>query len=371
MIKTKNNINEEALSVINPLNNAGLAITTGGGKTLIGLKHFQNLIYKNKNLFTPKALVVAPKKSIINSWKDEAEKFDLDFILEHITFTTYLSLNKKNPHDYDVIYLDECHSLLYKHEIFLKKYENIIIGLTGTPPKSIYSEKGKLVNKYCPIVYSYITDEAVNDKILNDYKIYVHLLELEDINTINVKVGNRQWKTSEQKQYNYWTNKYIEADNPKSRQIASIMRMKAMQTFPSKEQYAKLMLNESKNKCILFANEQLQADKLCKYSYHSKNPDSELNLNNFKEGKINKLSCVLQLSEGVNIPNLKEGIIMHAYGNNRKSAQRIGRLLRLNPDDKAIIHILCYKSTIDEKWIKDALSELNQDKISYYDPYEF
>ena len=44
-----------------------------------------------------------------------------------------------------------------------------IIGLTGTPPKFSNSEKGIMVNRYCPIVYKYITDSAVEDKILNDY----------------------------------------------------------------------------------------------------------------------------------------------------------------------------------------------------------
>ena len=83
----------------------------------------------------------------------------------------------------------------------------------------------------------------------------------------------------------------------------------------------------------------------------------------YKKGKINKLSCVLQLNEGVNIPGLKQGIIMHAYGNERKASQRIGRLLRLNPDDKAIVHILCYVNTVDEKWVKDALEDFNQNKI--------
>ena len=83
----------------------------------------------------------------------------------------------------------------------------------------------------------------------------------------------------------------------------------------------------------------------------------------FKDGKINKLSCVLQLNEGVNIPGLKQGIIMHAYGNERKDSQRIGRLLRLNPDDKAIVHILCYIGTVDEKWVKEALEDFDQSKI--------
>jgi superfamily II DNA or RNA helicase len=41
---------------------------------------------------------------------------------------------------------------------------------------------------------------------------------------------------------------------------------------------------------------------------------------------------VVQLSEGISIPNLRVGIIWHAFGSERKAAQRIGRLLRLNPD---------------------------------------
>ena len=40
-----------------------------------------------------------------------------------------------------------------------------------------------------------------------------------------------------------------------------------------------------------------------------------------------------------------------------------GRLLRLNPDDKAIVHILCYKDTIDEKWVIEALENFDQAKI--------
>ena len=59
---------------------------------------------------------------------------------------------------------------------------------------------------------------------------------------------------------------------------------------------------------------------------------------------------------------------MHAYGNERKSAQRIGRLLRLNPDDMAVCHILCYQHTIDEVWVSKSLSSFHQDKIKYYYP---
>ena len=59
---------------------------------------------------------------------------------------------------------------------------------------------------------------------------------------------------------------------------------------------------------------------------------------------------------------------MHAYGNERKTSQRIGRLLRLSPHEKATCHILCYANTIDVKWVNSALSTFDQDKIKYYNP---
>jgi len=376
-MKTKDTIGEEALSSLSHYERAGVGISMGVGKTLIALKHLLK-IYNHLNktptfdndIYNVKALVVAPKKSIFKSWIDDAEKFNLKFLLDHITFSTYRSLVKQNL-NYDVVYLDECHSLLNTHNPWLKIFKGKIIGLTGTPPKNKYSVKGKMVEKYCPIVYSYITDEAINDKILNDYEITVHFLEMDGDNTMRKSSKNRTWYTSEIKSYDYWTNRYNQSETGKQRQISSVMRMKDMQAYPSKAVYAKKLLDQSIEKCILFANYQEQADNLCEHSYHSNNPDSDKNFEMFVKGDINKLSCVLQLSEGVNIPGLKEGIIMHAYGNNRKSSQRIGRLLRLNTDDKAIVHILCYKNTVDVKWVKDALENLDQSKINWYDPDEF
>jgi superfamily II DNA or RNA helicase len=143
--------------------------------------------------------------------------------------------------------------------------------------------------------------------------------------------------------------------------------MKAMMEYPSKEKYTKLLSNSISSKCIIFANTQEQADELCAHSYHSSNSESDDNLEMFKSGQINKLSCVLQLSEGINIPNLKQGIILHAYGNERKANQRIGRMLRLSPDETAVIHILCYMDTIDEKWVTEAISNLDQSKIEWKD----
>ena len=360
----RNEIQEEALNTALRFARAGLGVSMGVGKTLIGLHYLENF-WKNGTM--KRALVVAPKLSIFQSWKDDAIKFDIDKdMMEKLVFTTYLSLSKQHPDDYDIVVLDECHSLLPTHKGFLEPFKGRILGLTGTPPRYANSQKGELVKRYCPMAFMYITDDAVDDGILNDYRIIVHKMGLSKENNFRVQLRKGgEFYTSEQKNYDYWSERLMFANSKKEEQIASVMRMRAMMSFKSKEVYTRLLLGEIKDKCIVFCNTQDQADSLCRYSYHSGNPKSEENLDAFKHNRINQLSCVLQLNEGVNIPNLRAGIIMHAYGNERKSSQRIGRLLRLNPDDTAIVHILCYKSTIDQKWVHEALKDLDPSKINH------
>lgn len=355
----KSKVQEQALTELNKHNRGTIALSMGVGKTLLGLKH---MVDNYTDVF--KALVVAPKLSIFDSWKDDAEKFNLSYLLEHVDFTTYLSINKQNL-DYDILYLDECHNLLESHDLWLSKFKGKIVGLTGTPPKHASSEKGKMVNTYCPVVYTYIIDKAIEDKILNDYRITVHTLSLDTNKTMLVKTKNKSWYTSELNNYRYWTDRVMNASNGKEKQIVSVMRMKAIMDYPSKEILAKKLIDSSNDKTLVFGNTQLQADRLCKYSYHSGNLQSEENLQLFKEDKISLLSCVLQLNEGVNIPNLKHGIILHSYGNERKLRQRLGRMCRLNPDDTAIVDILCYKDTVDEIWVTQALEDLDQTKINW------
>lgn len=358
---TKDDIQEAALDALRKVKRGTVNLSVGTGKTLVGLKHMQENL-KPKSKF----LVVAPKRSIFQSWKDDAEKFNLHHLLDKITFSTYISLITQDL-DYDVVYLDEAHSILPSHISWLNDYKGTIIGLTGTPPKYSTSERGRIFNKFCPVVYTYVTDDAVDDKILNDYLIYVHKLKLSKARTMIAGKPPKTWMTSEQESYNYWSKRVLNASSPKEKQMMSIMRMKQIMSFPTKEKYVKKLLDTINDKLIIFANTQEQADSFGIASYHSNNPESEENLERFKKGDILDLACVLQLSEGVNIPNLRSGIIMHAYGNERKSSQRIGRLMRLIPDDQAVIHILCYMDTVDEVWVKQALEGYNQDKVKWID----
>jgi superfamily II DNA or RNA helicase len=88
-------IQQEALDMAIKHKRCGLGISMGVGKTLIGLKYIDHFRKDNK----PRVLVVAPKLSIFESWKDDSIKFGID--VDDLQFTTYLSLNKFNPNDYD------------------------------------------------------------------------------------------------------------------------------------------------------------------------------------------------------------------------------------------------------------------------------
>lgn len=361
MSDLKSNVQQEALKEIAKYKRATVVMSMGLGKTLLGLLDMAARFNEFSTF-----LVVAPKKSIYTSWIDDAKKFNLEFLIDHIKFTTYLSLPKQSV-NYQKVYLDECHNLLNSHSEWLKQYKGDILGLTGTPPTYKDKEKSEMIETYCPIVFSKDLNFAVDNKILNDYKIFIHYLDLDTAK--NTKFGKGY--ASEEVIYKFWSNKLADAiNNPKQNKLMiqnlSIMRMRALQSFDSKTNYAKKILYKSSDKTIVFANTKKQADSICKTSYYSGKPNAERNLVDFKLGNVLQLSCVLQLNEGITIPDLKRGIILHSYANNRKSSQRIGRLLRLNPNDTSNIHILCYRNTVDESWVTSALSSFDPNKIYSY-----
>jgi|TARA_R110000744_G_scaffold48490_3_gene105909 superfamily II DNA or RNA helicase len=359
---TREEVQKKALDIAIKNKRVGLGISMGVGKTRIAIQHLQH--YYNSLI---EVLVVIPKHSVTQSWIDELNKLNLQDLVKHITFTTYLSINKHNPNEYDIVYLDECHSLLPNHEPFLSNFNGKILGLTGTPPEGF--DKSMMVKKYCPIKYNFTVDEATDARILNNYNIIVHELLLSQTPSLKkMKKDGGHWYTTELKDYEYVSKRLSNAVTPEQRQFAAIFRMRALMDYTTKELYAKKLEKSMDTKCLIFANTQKQADKICKHSYHSGNKKSDENLELFSDGRIDRLSCVLQLSEGISIPDLKQGIIMHAYGNERKSSQRIGRLLRLNPTETAVCHILCYKGTQDEVWVGRALKDFDKSKIKYYNP---
>jgi superfamily II DNA or RNA helicase len=342
-------------------NRSTLAISMGVGKTLVAIKYLDYCL----NVLKLKKFLVTIPLPAKKTWLAEASKHGYDHLLSYITFTTYRSL-VKNSTDYDVLILDEVHNIKYSHDVWLSLFGGKILGLTGTPPTHPKNEKFIMIAKYCPLRYTYLTEEAVSDKILNNYNIYVHLLDLDKRKNKLIKSKTAQWYTSEEDSYMYWSGRILISEGLEKHKF-SIMRMKSLMDNKSKEDYASKLFRSQTEKTILFCNSKEQASRLYPYSYYSGNPKSKENLELFNSGVIDKITCIHQLSESINIKDLKVGIIMHAYGNEKKTSQRIGRLLRLLPEDEATIHILCYKDTVDQEWTNKSLEMFNKEKIKYID----
>ena len=369
----KQALQDHILAVIQPHRLAGVAVAMGVGKTLIGLRDMARLIAAGPpaNSGTTPFLVAAPTQAILDAWPQEARKFGLAHLLDAITFTTYRSLHKAlTQGHYQKLYLDECHALKDSHEPGLKahvKRKQRILGLTGTPPAQPGSEKGRLVATYCPMRVDYTTDEAVLAGLLNDYRLVVHRLPLSPVRdyTVILKTGS-QFTTSERESYRYWSTRLANAaQDPLPVETLRLLRMQGLMHYPGKGRYMAWLASQFTEKVLLFTCNQQQAEEQAAHTYHSKNKKSQANLDLFNAGLIQRLACVAQLSEGVNIPNLRVGIIWHAFGNERKAAQRIGRLLRLNPDETATVHLLMYQDTVDELWVEQALAAFDPTKISY------
>jgi superfamily II DNA or RNA helicase len=374
----KQALQEHVLAAIKNPRLAGAAVAMGVGKTLIGLRDMDRLLSGDQlsGPVTKSFLVAAPTQAILDFWPQEAQKFGLAHLLDHIDFTTYRSLSKLlSSGHYHKLYLDECHVLKDSHEPGLKAHaarKKSILGLTGTPPVQANSEKGRLVATYCPILVDYTTDEAVLAGLLNDYRLVVHRLPLsaERDYQIIFKSGS-QFTTSERENYQYWNARLANATQGKLPiETLRILRMQALMNYPSKGRYMAHLASQFSEKVLLFTCNQQQAEEQADHTYHSKNKHSQANLDKFNAGDIQRLACVAQLSEGINIPNLRVGIIWHAFGNERKAAQRIGRLLRLNPDETATVHLFMYQDTqdtIDEPWVAQAPAAFDPTEISHVD----
>ncbi len=269
--------------------------------------------------------------------------------------------------------LDEVHSLLYTHDQWLSGWKGRILGLTGTPPNDPKSEKGIMMARYCPVAYTYILENAVGDGILNDYRIVIHTIKLSQEEDIEVTYIDKKTKkektffTSEAKSYRHLTRKIARSGgDADKRKTAIILRMTALKDFRSKEDYTRELLKTIPDKCIVFANTKEQASRICRYVYYSGNPNSERNLQLFQQGNILQISAINQLNQGINIKNLRAGIILYTHSkDSTKFMQRLGRLVRLNPKEMATCHILVYADTIEATHIADAISRVPKNKISY------
>ena len=124
------------------------------------------------------------------------------------------------------------------------------------------------------------------------------------------------------------------------------------------EQILKVLDNK---RTLTFCNSILQTEVLGKYCINSKNKDSMKHLAMFNEGKVNHITSVAILDEGMNLADCEVGIFAMLNSSDRIILQRLGRLLRhKNP---AIV-IPYYVNTREEEIVDKMLQDYNPELVT-------
>ncbi len=178
--------------------------------------------------------------------------------------------------------------------------------------------------------------------------------------------------TTESACYAYW-NKRVQACmgdqsavGKAKMKFAILGRMQFIYKIPSKTQVIKFLLDKvipKEDRTLIFCGNIEQAEQVCPTFYHSKS--SSVAYDAFKNEEINRLSCVKAVNEGHNFPGVDSGIIGQLNSKEKDLVQRIGRLIRFRPGHEAHLYIVVSESTQDEKWLENAIENLDQSKVEY------
>lgn len=356
-------------------------LPTGTGKSVITIKILKK--YPGKYLLVTPTILLHKR-----NWKVEFETHASLELYNNLTRCCYKSLHKYDLNDFDGIILDEAHHLSVKQYNLLRRYLHLfkkddlhskkVIALTATPGKYGFTQKvlKEIVGNN---VFNYTLDEAADNQFVNNFKIHVIYTELDNVNKNSLSGSkDKPFYTTEQSNYNYLTKTIDELKEEMKTSSGMVKYFSKYQMYIRKrarllyelqskllsvKQFLNKLDNEQPNtKTIIFARTIAMAETLEKNSIHSKSKEDFIAP--FIEGKINRISSVDMLLEGMNLSKVEVGIIT-SPPSERKFIQSLGRCLRNDVDKISHYYIFCVKNTVEEDWLKTALEDINQEKIIY------
>lgn len=326
------------------------------------------------------------------TWRDEVErilfnekyKTEREPEVSYIIISTYASyLREKvfkvlNGFDKKRLLLiaDECHNMASGS--LVKKLKDIPylrrIGLSATPERQFDDEGNKKLNKFFGseehYTYEYSMEEAIKNGVLCKYMYYPHVVRLTpDEMSAYVEISEKIAKY-----FNYNTETFDHIDEILKMKLLERKRIihkavNKLETFKSiiekrfhekgslkyslvyvpegnkpdyvggQDDFDKNEIIDDDNDAEHLINIYTQAvtevdDHVTVRKFVSGQKDRDEILNDFAEGKLQVLTSMKCLDEGVDVPRSELAIFCSSTGNPRQFIQRRGRVLRTHPDKK-------------------------------------
>ena len=353
-----------------------IEIPTGKGKTNIGLEIINRLKMP--------ALIIVPTILLLEQWNRDIRnaggsattvsgasvKFSAVTVITYASALKYLDEITK----YGLVIFDEVHHLFsseYRKIVFALLDANVpyLVGLTAT-------------------VREFGTEKELQDRLFPNRFVRTMAQFQEHAETavpIELVEQGVQMTDEESEDYEAYTDtirnalkrfgdisgiqKAMRSPNPENRKYAmaglsSIAKRKQLlsEMTPKLEEAVRI-IRENQGQFIVFAESITSAEyihnSLLRLGVPSILIHSNLKtdriareriMNDLKSGRARVLVGVISISEGINLPDMNQGIILSpSVAGRRQYVQRLGRILRYRPGKRAKLWVLFAMGTVEER----------------------
>lgn len=402
-MKAREQLQLEALNEVTEHKRLILSWSTGVGKSLVGVKLFDQLFKEDSE---SKFLIVVAESAHKKNWRDEFTKHlggaAGAVLLQNVSIECYASLKKTINTQWKAIIFDESHHLnseirmeylsCMKSDYVLcmsatmtgKKFstlratleltfgnflvskirlqdaidndilpepEIIAIPMTlGTSPNTCIYVKEWGLKKYRQDVHCYYKDRFAfcsNRAKYPHMTLHIHCSELEKYNELNADFAFWKKKALMNPSNIAMKNKWLQIGSQRKRFLGELKTARAKQ-----------LIDTLKDKrFICFCTSVQQAESLGgKHCIHSKKVGNQQIIDAFNNKETSSLFAVNMGQEGLNLKDIEVGIIVQLDGEERGWIQKSGRVYRA---EHPVIYILYVKDTRDEEYFKNAIEGID------------
>lgn len=361
-------------------------LPTGAGKSLVAQMAIEQV--------GRSALVIVPTIDLMNQWYDlllssfQAEVGLIGggyFEVGALTVTTYASafrFMERLGNQFGLIIFDECHHLpssmfTYAAEMAIAPFR---LGLTATPERAD-GEDRLLENLIGPIVYRREAQELAGE-YLADYSIV----------RVHVELSREERASYEEERAifrRFLTDKSISLSSLRGWQMfimtsaRSEEGRRAMMAYRTSKRIAlgtdaklrvlsELLVRHKRERVLIFTAENEMVYRISQkflipaITHQTGVKERREWLEAFNKADVLALATSKVLNEGVNIPAASIAIVLSGSGSTREHIQRLGRILRKQPDKEAILYEVVTRDTTEEH-ISKRRSESGQFRETRYE----
>jgi len=307
-----------------------------------------------------------------HNWKEDFEKWGkLDYYEQNVEIQTYQTVYKwkHDLSEYFIIADEADFAFTEVFGNFFKTYKDAnMLAMTGF----VTEDKRPFMHAHIPLLLEYTQEQAQQDGILNKTPIVFIKYDLDKDRNQAVKYTSngmaKTFKQSENSAYNYWDKEVhkwmgkLEEEKQKGVITGDFSGLEAIEKklMVATGKRTDLLVNslssaaitqklvrhilskDETSKVVIFSKRREQCDRITRHTYHGGNKEEVNNSNydKFNRGVIRDLGLVDKINRGVNMVGLNYAIFESFFSADTPLRQRLGRMMRLDPEDFSTIYIL-------------------------------